>query len=343
MGQVDSLTRLLLLLRALSSRNGSTLRDLADELGVHTKTVRRAITSLQEAGFAVVEKTGPRGRKTWHVQTQEGLTQLTFTFDEALALYLGRRFLTPMAGTHIWTAANQAFQKIRACLGSTAVKYVDELAPRLHLTAFGAGDYSAKGEIIEQLLIGMEDHKVVHIVYQSLRSTEPVTYKIDPYVLVWHRGSLYLIGFSHNHDETRMFKVDRIQAAEKSVFDFETPADFDSEAFMSKAFGVYVGQDDITVKVRFRPAVARYVEESTWHSSQKLTRQRDGSIVAEFQLSDTREIKAWILSFGSLAEVLEPTELRQEVADELLKTFRQYASDDAYSHSDSADRPTKGG
>ena len=62
--------------------------------------------------------------------------------------------------------------------------------------------------------------------------------------------------------------------------------------------------------------MARYVEESTWHPSQKLTRQRDGSVIAEFTLDGTEEIKRWIMSFGKQAQVLEPEGLRDEIVEE---------------------------
>ena len=75
--------------------------------------------------------------------------------------------------------------------------------------------------------------------------------------------------------------------------------------------------DDVTVVVKFLPAAARYVQESTWHQSQVLTRQRDGSLLARFRLSSTVEIKSWVLSFGANAVVLEPEALRAEIAAEL--------------------------
>ena len=62
----------------------------------------------------------------------------------------------------------------------------------------------------------------------------------------------------------------------------------------------------MTVKVRFLPRVATYVAEAKWHGSQKLEKQKDGSVLAEFRLSNTEEIKRWILSFGQHAVVLEP-------------------------------------
>jgi predicted DNA-binding transcriptional regulator YafY len=85
----------------------------------------------------------------------------------------------------------------------------------------------------------------------------------------------------------------------------------------------------VTVKIKFLPAAARYVLESQWHDSQKLTKQRDGSLLAEFHLSDTEEIKRWVYSFGSSAIVLEPESLRAQMAQELAATLRAYGEEPA--------------
>ncbi|MCC7084543.1 MAG: WYL domain-containing protein [Pirellulales bacterium] len=46
-------------------------------------------------------------------------------------------------------------------------------------------------------------------------------------------------------------------------------------------------------------------------------KQKDGSLLAEFQLSSIEEIKRWVLSFGRNAVVLEPEELRRDLASEI--------------------------
>ena len=46
--------------------------------------------------------------------------------------------------------------------------------------------------------------------------------------------------------------------------------------------------------------------------------------MADFQLDLTREIKAWILSFGRHAEVLGPEELRREMGEELGEMAARY-------------------
>ena len=79
------------------------------------------------------------------------------------------------------------------------------------------------------------------------------------------------------------------------------------------------------VKVRFSPTVARYVRESNWHASQKLATEKDGSVLAEFDLGNTEEIMRWIMSFGRHAEVLEPERLRSEIAENALAMLSQHA------------------
>ena len=98
---------------------------------------------------------------------------------------------------------------------------------------------------------------------------------------------------------------------------FNRPDEFDLHEHLAKSFGVFHGDGEVHVKVRFSPTVARYVTESKWHSSQRLAPQKDGSLIAEFDLGHTEEIKRWIQSFGKHAVVLEPDQLRSEIMGEM--------------------------
>jgi predicted DNA-binding transcriptional regulator YafY len=98
---------------------------------------------------------------------------------------------------------------------------------------------------------------------------------------------------------------------------------------MASAFAAYRDDGEPTeVRVRFGPAAARYVQESRWHASQRVTPLRDGSVVAEFRVSGTEEIKSWILGFGAKAVVLAPESLRLEIGRELRDLATAYATAD---------------
>ena len=319
------LVRQWILLRKLCScRYGVTIKDMVHELNVSEKTIRRDLETFQTVGFPLNESVGDFGRKTWQIEAGKNEPGLYFAFDEAIALHLGRRFLEPLAGTMFWDAAQRAFKKIRATLGAEALKYIDQFGTVFHQTMVGAGDYTKKTELIDELMVGIEDHTAVFITYQSLRATEPVTYDVYPYGLVYHRGALYLVGRSPQHEEICHWKVSRIEDAEVTKIHFQRPDDFDLQQHLAKSFGVYHGDGDVKVRVRFAPAVARYVSESNWHGSQKLTPQKDGSLLAEFDLSDTEEIKRWIMSFGQHAVVQEPESLKMEIVEELNSLLAAY-------------------
>ena len=323
------LIRQWVLLRMLCSHQyGLTVKAMAGELEVSEKTIRRDLETFRQVGFPVEEMPQDHGRKAWRISPAKNQPGLNFAFDEALALYLGRRFLEPLAGTPFWNAAQQAFRKIRAVLGDGAIRYLEAFSEKFHQTTVGAGDYSQKAEVIDALMVGIEDSKAVFITYQSLRATEPVTYDIYPYGLVYHRGSLYLVGKSTEDGSIRHWKLDRMQAAEVTKFPFQRPKDFDSPAAPPRLLRRFQGDGagDIKVKVRFSPTVVRYVQEGKWHASQKLTHEKDGSLLAEFNLSSTEEIKHWVMSFGQHAVVLEPEGLRESIITDFRASIETYTA-----------------
>src|SRR6516225_9819348 len=111
------MTRQWNLLRMLGARRlGSTVRELARELGVAEKTIRRDLEFLRRMAVPLEERTGDYGRKTSKLGEAWSKPPLQFTFEEAAALYLGRQMLESMAGTPFWAAASSAWRKIRSTL-----------------------------------------------------------------------------------------------------------------------------------------------------------------------------------------------------------------------------------
>jgi predicted DNA-binding transcriptional regulator YafY len=128
-------------------------------------------------------------------------------------------------------------------------------------------------------------------------------------------NDLYLVGFDHAKKDVRVFAVERIQAVEISKRRFETPADFDFEAFRATAFSMIWGEPK-EVKIWFSNTQAPYIEERTWHPSQKLEKQDDGSVILTLSVADEGEVKRWLTGFGAEASVLHPDRLRDEIRQE---------------------------
>ncbi|MDZ4847750.1 MAG: WYL domain-containing protein [Pirellulaceae bacterium] len=154
-----------------------------------------------------------------------------------------------------------------------------------------------------------------------------MTYDIYPYGLAEHRGTLYVVGHSCHHDETRTWKIDRIRSTDLTNFPFKRPADFKISQYFKDVFSIVTGREKRLIRIRFTGTAVQYVCEKQFHTSQQLLPQSDGSVIVELQLSSLLEVKSWILSFGSKAEVLEPQELRAEVLQELRLMRDLYGSE----------------
>ena len=200
MADTAPLARQWKLLQMLSARRqATTVRELAAEMNVIDKTIRRDLQFLAGLGFPLAETVGEYGRKSWRLDFPSGAPPLSFTLTEVAALHVGRELMLPLAGTDFGSGAHSAFRKIRSALGDAAVKYLAKLAAIFHATPFGASDDSHHTAIIDQLMIACEDARVAFVTYQSQRATEPVTVEVYPYGIVHHKGALYLVAFAQWH------------------------------------------------------------------------------------------------------------------------------------------------
>lgn len=304
---------------------GITVKELATQFATSQRTIQRDLDLLQSVGFPLNATTGPHGRKHWRCGTGM-IPAINLSLTEAAAIYLGRKLMEPLAGTDLWVGAQEAFQKFQCAFDESTHRYLDKLAQEFHFTKFGTGDYSNYAETIDTLMLGIEERKVVTLAYQSQHTTEPAERDVHPYHLVYHQGNLYLVAWAVDHSDFRNYKVDRISAA---IVDSKSlpfvPIQFDLDEYLLGSFGIYRGDSKPTkVRVLFHPSVVRYVEEKHWHESEKLTRQSDGSLLAEFVLTSFGEVKSWVMGFGRHAQVLEPVELIDQILQELGQMSRLY-------------------
>lgn len=77
MAKTSPLFRQWALLRLLVQRRfGLTVAELADEMNVSQKTIRRDLELLRDVGLPIVETVGSHGRKSWRAEAQAILAQL---------------------------------------------------------------------------------------------------------------------------------------------------------------------------------------------------------------------------------------------------------------------------
>jgi proteasome accessory factor B len=180
-------------------------------------------------------------------------------------------------------------------------------------------------EVVRRLTEAWAAHHTATITYRSASAAGPRTTGLDPYILDHTQSGTYVVGYSSEHGEVRVFKLDRISEVEVTGREFApTNVDEIAERLRHSWGGVVFGESHYNVTVDFAPGVANRIRESYWHPSQTLEDLPGGGIRLCVALPSLLEITPWVLSWGAAATVIEPPELRDTIATALREASANY-------------------
>jgi proteasome accessory factor B len=300
-------------IRLIESRHGISIEELAEESGVNRRTVHRDLNAIAEAGYPLTAE-WQGDRKLYRFITGfRDVPPVSFSLQELLTLYFLRSSLDTLKGTPFHADLAAIFRKVNSVLPPRYAAHLERISRITVPLLQGQRDYSRAARVLEELRRALLYQNRVTISYHTPSRVGGEEYRVDPYTLIFYRGGLYLLGFAHNRQAVRTFAVERIDELRVEGERFEIPEEYHPEEHFQRAFGI-VSEEPFAVRVRFAPAIAHAIAERTWHPSQRLERLPDGGAELSFNAGGRLEILSWVLSYGALAELLEPAELREELA-----------------------------
>ena len=311
------------ILRDLGASRRLTIDELASRTGVTTRTIRRDLEALQSAGFPLFDETYD-GKKYWTLEHRafRRLDETGFTLAELSALYFSRTLVECLAATPFQQDVRRAFDKLAGALTPGMRQFLDRLPLVMQAKAEpGAHPASARSREMSQLLEATLNHRRVAMRYHSFSSDREKDYRIEPYRVVFAQGALYVVAFVPEYGQVRTFAVDRIRSLSLLEERFE-PMDMEEDAF-AHSLGVHHGPPE-RIEIVFEPAIARYVKERMWHTSQEIEEEAGGSVHMTLNVSNDFALRSWILGFGPLAKVVSPQSLAALIVEELEGARRRY-------------------
>ncbi len=314
------------ILKELEASRRATIDDLARLTGVTTRTIRRDLEALQEAGFPLFDETHD-GKKYWTLEQKafRRLDQTAFTLSELSALYFSRTLVECLSGTPFERDVRGAFDKLSGALTPGMKQFLDRMPLVMQAKAEPGSQAAApRTKEVAQLLEATLHHRRVTMRYYSFSSNREKSYTLDPYRLLFGQGGMYVIGFVPEYGELRTFAVDRIAQVSLTEERFE-PLELPDDAF-AHSLGVNQGTPE-RIEVCFAPKIARYVRERIWHPSQVADDLPDGSLRLTLDVCNDWALKSWLLGFGGLATVISPATLAAEIAAELDAARKNYSQE----------------
>ena len=301
-------------IRLIESRHGISIEELADGSGVNRRTVHRDLLAISEAGYPLTAEWSGDRKLYRFITGFKDVPPIGFSLQELLTLYFLRSHLETLHGTPFHDDLGSVFRKINSVLPPRYAAHLERLS-RITLPIIqGVRDYSKVSALLTELRKALLFQQKVKLHYKTPSRKKAELYTVDPYSFIFYKGGLYLQGYAHNRLSIRIFAVERITEVVILSERFEIPLEYQPEKQFDEAFGI-VTEEPYSIRLRFSNVVAHTIAERIWHPSQKIRKLRNGSVELSFTAGGKMEILSWILSYGNHVELLEPMELRRELAE----------------------------
>ncbi len=292
---------------------------IADEKPPSTRTLRRYLSVLSDAGFPWFFD---RGTGRYRFAEGYSLRRLNLSHRELQGLVTLKRLGTSL-GPAFATAIEETTQKLLRSSDRRAEVSIESssLAIRFEAVAMDA----AVERVFEQLQGAERDHRRVHFGYTDKRGARTQR-RVDPYGFIVSSGRVYLVGYDHTRFDMRVFAVDNVSEAAVTPQTFEKPADFNLDAYGANSVsGVVQGDAVVEVTVRFSPLIAKAAVASAIARDRRVVRRDDGGVEITYRVADPLEIVRWSFGWGAEAEVLGPEEARRSATEIARQVAARYA------------------
>jgi len=293
------------------------LADLAEKFEISRRQAAREIDFMKNFFSAPIEYA--RERNGYHY-TEAGfeLPGIWLGQEEIVALIISKRISTAIPDQRLKKKIDYYFRKIAS---STDFDFQD-LEKRVSLKNIHY--YAVAPEIFAGCAFALAKNRRMRITYRSAYSNEIREREISPLHLLLYLGNWHLIAFCHNRGDLRDFVLSRV--VEMEILVEKVGAELlarDIKKMIDKHYGIFLQGEEKRVKVRFHGRSVGIVRDQSWFAGQRVIEEKD-SLLLSFPVTDYREVLGDILRFGAEAEVLEPAELRDLIAETAVGMNRIY-------------------
>jgi predicted DNA-binding transcriptional regulator YafY len=320
------LQRILFLIPYVSKHaDGVPLSELAELMGTSTAELIRDVEELTCLG---VPNGGPHEFIDIQIEGKGTRSRMTIspgcvlrkpprlTAAEAYALLLGTSALGRTGIDSFDEALVRAEKKVRALL-STETPRVSFSKPQRE-----------RAEALRTVAQASHERRQVELDYASINGQRRKRIVVEPYAMLNHRGSWYVLGKSLTHTEGRIFtfKVERILDAKLLDSQFTVPPSFEVRSFAGKHLFI-AGIKPVTITLRLHGSAAERM--SNWYRNPK--KEKTGTTLVKTKMVVSGWLAAWVLRQGPEVEVVGPPELADRVQEVARRVFEAHSAGERHS------------
>lgn len=312
--------RLLALVPYLRERDGARLEEVAADFGVSTEQVSKDLRVLWFCGLPGampgdlidVDIEALEGEGVVHIDNADYLDRpLRLDNHEALALIVALRTLRDVGGPAERDAVERALAKLEHAAGGSPAA-ADQVEVQID---------PSDAAVADAVHDALRDQRRLRIDYLVPSRDESTTREIDPLRLVVSEGRRYLEAWCYRAQGQRLFRLDRVSAAEV----LDVPADPPQQARPRDLSGglFQPSADQLLATVDLEPS-ARWVVDYYPHES--VEELPEGRLRMQLRVSDPAWLRRLVLRLGGAAHIVSPADVAEQVRAEALRALAGYGT-----------------
>ncbi|ASA25220.1 helix-turn-helix transcriptional regulator [Paenibacillus donghaensis] len=313
--------RLLELMMTVNRKRKFTVKELAAEFNVSSRTILRDLQELGELGVPLYSEVGPHGG--YQVLKERILPPIAFTEEEAVAIFFASHALRHYTSLPFKTEAAAALQKFYNYMSGEVRDRIDEMKNRID---FLTPAREAGFPYLSLLLEAAIQQTVIHIDYESRGvRTERA---IQPIGIYASNGLWYCPAHCFVRGGIRIFRCDRIHAAAAEVTGI-SPLNLrhvhlgNKESFMKQEQAL--DPHLLMLHVELDKEGVHRCEGEIWSSSLLQVREdRTGWLEGTISGSELDFFAGFIIGLGKGVTVQKPPELVEKLKELLAGLLEKY-------------------
>lgn len=317
---MSKISHLLEMIITLQYKGLTTASELAETLEVDKKTIYRYISSLNKANIPVHTKKGRYGG--FYIDEEFYMKPSKLSEDEVQSLLMATQILTEENGFTKQKDLQSAVSKIKSFSVNKDIE-LKTLNDNGDFKINEIGSLQNLEDKISKINYSMSRGRALSLNYFSINKSSLTIRKVDPYNLIFKSGAWYIIGYCHMKQQVETFKVSRIKSLKITDEIYMRPYNFELKDYLEKNWALFTGEKT-KVTIKFDKNMDCFIRDTKWHVNQEIKNLEDGSVLFSVYVDETDDIKNWVMGFGKNAEVIEPSQLRDEIKQEIIEMSKKY-------------------
>lgn len=315
-----------------TSRHELPIREIAEKLEVHQRTVKRYVDAIgsvvtNEQGLPMIERV-KHGRTPYARLNLAAADKGAGIFEYA-AMHLASQHLITLDPNVMGELLVNKLEDMGTQLREDLREKVERVRNAFYYLPFGPKQYGQFEAQLNALVRAIISRQEVALSYPDDDKGAMSERTFQPFSLVAYRDALYVYGRkrSGRRFDYRFYQIDRIGAVRLLKDTFDVPKSYKPEEEFRKTIGIW--QSDaapVDVKIFFAQKLNNHLKNREWPGlvSFRPTEGRPGWDTLHLKVPITPELETWIASWGADAEVAEPESLRDSMRDYFADALERY-------------------